>query len=175
MTAPNHADIPTERLFTRAPLHPLDSATVPDRHMWSRSRLKLNLHQTGGQGDNESRTVKSGDCRQYTPNLSVFCGLSAELIAGPSKDSYKALVLQFFNSILLKSHFQQWISNVSNSSGQACQVQGRFGTDPLPNPPSWWSEHPDSQFGFGLIDCPKLAKIGRVGSALSSGSSCTFI
>jgi len=68
-------------------------ATVPDRHFKSGSRSKLNHYQIGGLGCLYTRTVNSGMVQWKSPKPSELGGLSAGCPAGPSINSYKALVV----------------------------------------------------------------------------------
>jgi hypothetical protein len=67
-------------------------ATVPDRHFGSGSGSKPNHCQIGGPGRQLTRTAHSGMVPWLTPNPSELGGLSAGHPAGPSIDSYQAVV-----------------------------------------------------------------------------------
>jgi len=78
---------------------------VPDRHFGIRSRSKLNHCQIGNPGRHWIRTVNSCTARWYDPNPSELGGLSVGRPAGPSIDSYKALVFAVCQYYLIKVAF----------------------------------------------------------------------
>jgi hypothetical protein len=67
-------------------------ATVPDRHFGSRSRLEPTSCQTGGTGNQQTRTVNLGTVRCKSPNPSGLGGLSAGRPPGASADLYHVLI-----------------------------------------------------------------------------------
>jgi len=73
---------------SRAPI-----ATVPDRRFGSGYRSEPTRFQIGCPGPQCTGTINSGTVRWTSHNLSELGGLSAGCPAGPSVDSYNALVL----------------------------------------------------------------------------------
>jgi len=65
---------------------------VPDRHFGSGCGSKPNCCQISGPGRQYTRNAHSGTVPRKTPNLSELGGFSAGRPAGPSIDSYKAVV-----------------------------------------------------------------------------------
>jgi hypothetical protein len=65
---------------------------VPDRQFGYGSRSKPNRSQIGGPGCQLPRSAHSGTVPWLTPNPSELGGWSVGRTAGPSIDSYKALV-----------------------------------------------------------------------------------
>ena len=67
-------------------------ATVLNRRFGSGSVSQLNCCQIGSPGCQYTRTINSGTVQCKSPNLSELGGLSSGHAAGPSVDSYNALV-----------------------------------------------------------------------------------
>jgi len=65
--------------------------------------------------------------------------------------------------------------SVSNGSRQSLQVQGRVGTELLPNWRFGLPIYPNQQFGYGSREVSQPIPIGRVVSWVSSGSIHSFI
>jgi len=80
-------------------------ATVPDRHFGSRSGSEPNRGQIDSPGRRYTRTVNLGTVRWYTPHPSELGGLAVGHLAGPSINSYKALVFGLYLLYLTKIVF----------------------------------------------------------------------
>ena len=67
------------------------------------------------------------------------------------------------------------LCSVSNGSGPSLRVRVWVTTEPLPNWQSGLSTHPNSQFGYGLMQTSQPVWIGHVVSGSPSWSICRFI